>query len=198
VPENRSLVPGAARRHRGALRVLVGSREHAPVSCGWRGVVLWHVRQLSKRVWRRLRLAGGWGVLVSVDGGEPVGHGERRRELERQFLGWEIWYVPREPDRATWCARPQLLIGADSPEDLATAIGAAHGQVSPDSLLFASPQGYPARVRRLGTLEEPAGAARRRAKAQKRRRAPPAGGRSAWRGRLLRRAAHGTARRSAA
>jgi hypothetical protein len=30
-------------------------------------------------------------VLLSVDGGEPVGHGERRRELERQFPGWEIW-----------------------------------------------------------------------------------------------------------
>jgi len=55
-----------------------------------------------------------------------VGHGERRRELERQFPGWEIWYVPREPDSATWCARPQMLINADSPEDLAAAIRAAH------------------------------------------------------------------------
>jgi len=33
--------------------------------------------------------------------GEGVGHGERRRELERQFPGWEIWYVPRGPDGAT-------------------------------------------------------------------------------------------------
>jgi hypothetical protein len=31
-----------------------------------------------------------------------VGHSERRRERERQFPGWEIWYVPREPDGATW------------------------------------------------------------------------------------------------
>ena len=45
-----------------------------------------------------------------------MGHGERRRELERQFPGWDIWYVPREPDSATWCARPQMLIGAESPE----------------------------------------------------------------------------------
>ena len=72
-----------------------------------------------------------------------MGHGERRRELERQFPGWEIWYVPREPDSATWCARPQMLINADSPEDLAAAIRAAHSQVSPDSLLLASPRGLP-------------------------------------------------------
>ena len=101
-----------------------------------------------------------------------MGHGERRRELERQFPGWEIWYVPREPDSATWCARPQMLIGAGSPEDLAAAIRAAHSQVIPDSLLLASGRGYPARVRRLGKLEEPAGAARRRTKPRKGRRVP--------------------------
>lgn len=112
------------------------------------------------------------GVVVSVDGGEPVGHGERRRELERQFPGWEIWYVPREPDSATWCARPQMLINAESPEDLAAAIRATHSPVSPDSLLLASGRGDPARVRRLGNLDEPAGATRRRTKAQKRRRVP--------------------------
>jgi hypothetical protein len=100
-----------------------------------------------------------------------VGHGERRRELERQFPGWEIWYVPREPDSATWCARPQMLINADSPEDLAAAIRAAHSQVIPDSVLLASPRGYPVRVRRLRALEESAGAAWGRMKAQKRR--PP-------------------------
>ena len=26
---------------------------------------------------------------------QPAGHGERRRDLGRQFPGWEIWYVPR-------------------------------------------------------------------------------------------------------
>jgi hypothetical protein len=101
-----------------------------------------------------------------------VGHGERRRELERQFPGWEIWYVPREPDRATWCARPRMLINAASPEDLAAAIRAAHGQVTPESLLLAAGRGYPAGVRRLSKLGEPAGAARRGAKAQERRRGP--------------------------
>ena len=101
-----------------------------------------------------------------------MGHGERRRELERQFPGWEIWYVPRGPDTATWCARPQMLINAGSPEDLAAAIRAAHGRVIPDSLLLASGRGYPARVKRLRALEEGAGAARRRMKARKRRRVP--------------------------
>jgi len=101
-----------------------------------------------------------------------VGHGERRRELERQFPGWEIWYVPREPDGATWCARPQLLINTESPEDLAATLRAAHDQVIPDSLLLASPQGDQAGTRRLGKLEEPAGAARKRTKAQERRRVP--------------------------
>ena len=101
-----------------------------------------------------------------------MGHGERRRELERQFPGWEIWYVPREPDSVTWRARPQMQINADSPEDLAAAIRAAHGRVIPDSVLLASPRGDPAGVGRVRKLEEPAGAARRRMKAQKRRRVP--------------------------
>jgi hypothetical protein len=170
VPENRSLAPGAARRR--GWRVLVGSRKRVPVSCGWRGVVLCHRRQLPQRVRRRVPHGREMGVFLSVDGGEPVGHGERRRELERQFPGWEIWYVPREPDSATWCARPQMLIGADSPEDLAAAIRAAPSPVIPDSLLPASPRGYPARVRRLREVEESAGAARRRAKARQRRRVP--------------------------
>ncbi len=113
-----------------------------------------------------------------------MGHGERRRELERQFPGWAIWYVPREPDSATWCARPQMLINAGSPEGLAAAIRAAHSQVSPDSLRLASPRGVPARVRRLRKLEEPAGASPRRTKAQKRGRVPRRGRafRLAWPG----------------
>jgi hypothetical protein len=111
-----------------------------------------------------------------------VGHGERRRELERQFPGWEIWYVPRQPDDATWRARPRMLIDAGSPEDLTAAIRAAHGPVSPDPPLRAAPRGYPATVRRPGEPEEPAGAARRHAKARKRRQVPrrPRALRLAW------------------
>lgn len=102
-----------------------------------------------------------------------MGHGERRRELERQFPGWEIWYVPREPGGATWRARPRMLLSAESPEDLAAAIGAAHSQVVPDPLLLVSPEDDPAKVRRLGRLEERAGAAPRRTKARGRRRVSP-------------------------
>ncbi len=98
-----------------------------------------------------------------------MGHGERRRELEQQFPGWEIWYVPRGPDSAAWCARPQMLINADSPEGLTAAIRAAHSQVIPESVLLLAARGYPARVRRFRKLEESAGAAWRRMKAQNRR-----------------------------
>ena len=101
-----------------------------------------------------------------------MGHGERRRELERQFPGWEIWYVPQEPDGATWCARPRMLLSAGSPEDLAAAVRAAHSQVVPDPLLLVSPEGDPARVRRLGKLEERTGPARRRLEGPERRRVP--------------------------
>jgi hypothetical protein len=100
-----------------------------------------------------------------------VGHGERRRELERQFPGWEIWYVPRGPDSATWRARPRMVINADDPEDLAAAIRAADNRVIRDSVLLAFPRGYPVRVRRLRGLEASAGAAWRRVRARRRR--PP-------------------------
>ena len=98
-----------------------------------------------------------------------MGHGERRRELERRFPGWEIWYVPRQPDGATWRARPRLLIDAEDPEDLAAAIRAAGHPVSRDSVLLASPPGYAVRRRRLGGLEASAGAALRRVKVRRTR-----------------------------
>ena len=90
-------------------------------------------------------------VLLTVEG-RGRGHGERRRELERQFPGWEIWYVPRGPDDVTWRARPRMLINAEDPEDLAAAIRAADNPVIPDWVL-ASPRGHAARVRRLRGLE---------------------------------------------
>jgi hypothetical protein len=100
-----------------------------------------------------------------------MGHGERRRELEWRFPGWEIWYVPRAPDGATWRARPRMLIDAEDPEDLAAAIRAADNPVIPDSALLASRRGNPVR-RRRGGLGAPAGSAWRRVKA---RRTRPAG-----------------------
>jgi len=98
-----------------------------------------------------------------------MGHGERRRELERRFPGWEIWYVPRQPDGATWRARPRMLINADDPEDLAAAIRAVDNPVIPDSALLASPRGYAVRGRRPGGLEASAGSAWRRVKARRTR-----------------------------
>ena len=98
-----------------------------------------------------------------------MGHGERRRELERRFPGWEIWYVPRKPDGATWHARPRMLIHAEDPEGLAAAIRAADNPVIRGSALLASRRGYPARGRRLGGLEAPAGSAWRRVKARRTR-----------------------------
>lgn len=96
-------------------------------------------------------------------------HGERRRELEGRFPAWEIWYVPREPDGATWRARPRMLINADDPEDLAAAIRAADNPVIPDQVLLASPRGHAARQRRPGRLEASAGAALRRVKVRRTR-----------------------------
>jgi hypothetical protein len=84
--------------------------------------------------------------------------------------------VPREPDSATWCARPQMLISADGPADLAAAIRAANSQVIADSLTLASPRMYPARVRRRRKPEESTVAPQRRTKARERRRVP----RLAW------------------
>ena len=65
--------------------------------------------------------------------------------------------MPRELDCATWRARPRMLINAEDPEDLAAAIRAADNPVIPDPALLASPQGYPARGRRLGGLEAASG-----------------------------------------
>jgi hypothetical protein len=38
---------------------LLASASPPPVSCGWRGVVLWH-RRKPPRVWRRVLMVGGW------------------------------------------------------------------------------------------------------------------------------------------
>src|SRR5271165_2503960 len=78
--------------------------------------------------WRQVHHGAQMRVLFTVEA-DSVGHGERRRELERQFPGWEIWYVPRGQDGATWRARPRMVIYADGPEDLAAAAGAAWRRV---------------------------------------------------------------------
>jgi len=44
---------------------------------------------------------------------------ERKRELEQDNPGWQVWYVPHSARRgATWCARPWPLLNSESPEEL--------------------------------------------------------------------------------
>ncbi len=58
---------------------------------------------------------------------------ERKRELEHDNPDWQIWYVPKPDTTVTWCARPQPLINADSPEQLQKLIDQAHDDRRGDS-----------------------------------------------------------------
>jgi hypothetical protein len=49
-----------------------------------------------------------------------------RDRLQREHPGWQVWYVPHAGRGVTWCARPNPLINAPSPEDLAGQISSAH------------------------------------------------------------------------
>jgi hypothetical protein len=51
---------------------------------------------------------------------------QRKRELEEQYPGWQIWFVPHVDWTVTWCARPNPLLNEDSPEHLSEAIRQAH------------------------------------------------------------------------
>jgi hypothetical protein len=58
---------------------------------------------------------------------------ERKHELEHDNPGWQIWYVPKMDRTVTWCARPQRLIDADSPEQLQKLIDQARDEMRGDS-----------------------------------------------------------------
>jgi hypothetical protein len=51
---------------------------------------------------------------------------EALADLQDQFPGWQIWYVPRAVGGAIWCARPEgktsPVLNEDSPERLAALI----------------------------------------------------------------------------
>lgn len=49
-----------------------------------------------------------------------------KADLQKQFSGWHIWYVPGMNRTVTWCAQPYPLLNTDSPEHLAAAISEAH------------------------------------------------------------------------
>jgi len=63
-------------------------------------------------------------------------------DLERQFPGWRIWYVPRTDRTVTWCAQPWPLINCQSPEHLAAEITQAHTEAAADWPALASLADY--------------------------------------------------------
>ena len=53
-----------------------------------------------------------------------------RHELQQQFPGWQIWYVPHHDRTVTWCGRRWPLLNADSPEQLQKLIDQARDEPS--------------------------------------------------------------------
>lgn len=53
-----------------------------------------------------------------------------KRDLEQQFPGWHIWFVPGMNKKVTWCAQPWPLINSGSPEHLAADITSAHTEAA--------------------------------------------------------------------
>lgn len=49
-----------------------------------------------------------------------------KAELEGEFPGWHVWYVPRAGRGVTWCAQPQPVIHSATPDDLRRIIRHAH------------------------------------------------------------------------
>ena len=68
--------------------------------------------------------------------------GYRKRELEEQFPGWHIWYVPRVNGPTTWCTQPWPLINSGSPEHLAAEIRNAHEEPAAGWPALASIEDY--------------------------------------------------------
>ncbi len=65
-----------------------------------------------------------------------------KQELQAQFPGWHIWYVPKLDKSATWCAQPWPLINAPSPEHLIAEISQAHTEAAGDWPALASINDY--------------------------------------------------------
>jgi hypothetical protein len=55
-----------------------------------------------------------------------------KAELQEQFPGWRIWYVPHcgTKRHVTWCAQPWPIINSGSPEHLAADIRQAHEEAA--------------------------------------------------------------------
>jgi hypothetical protein len=57
---------------------------------------------------------------------------EIKAQLQAEFPGWQIWYVPGMNRTTTWCARPNPLLHAHSPEHLREYITQAHTDAAED------------------------------------------------------------------
>jgi hypothetical protein len=53
-----------------------------------------------------------------------------RHELQQQFPGWQIWYVPSLDKSVTWCARPWPILNCGSVEHLKADIRQAHEEAA--------------------------------------------------------------------
>ena len=65
-----------------------------------------------------------------------------QRELQAQFPGWHIWYVPHLDKSVAWCAQPWPLINASSPDHLIAEIAQAHTEAAADWPALASIEDY--------------------------------------------------------
>jgi hypothetical protein len=91
---------------------------------------------------------------------------KHRDELQREFPGWHVWFVPRtNPQGVTWYAQPWPLLNADTAEELAEDIREAHAAIPEGVPSLASWRSYRARLRQLRGFEEAAAAEWERRKA---------------------------------
>ena len=65
-----------------------------------------------------------------------------KRDLEEQFPGWHIWFVPRSAGGVAWCAQPWPLINTRSTEHLAAEITQAHTEAAADWPALAGIEDY--------------------------------------------------------
>ncbi len=78
---------------------------------------------------------GAGGVLSVLD--------ERKAELERDYPGWRIWFVPRVTGDVRWCAQQLPLLNEDSPDHLAESMTEVDEDRWPDGKTGTFPLPYP-------------------------------------------------------
>ena len=66
---------------------------------------------------------------------------QAKAELEHDFPGWRIWYVPRTSGPTRWCAQRLPLLHEDRPEWLAQAMADVEAGKDADDTMFPLPFG---------------------------------------------------------